>query len=186
MSPTPPAIVRRSLRRRSYLAGGQTLLPTMKQRLAAPSDVVDVRQASPELKGITVSGDTVTIGAATTHAEVARLRRRAKQAIPALANLASLIGDPAVRHMGTIGGSLANNDPAADYPGGGAGARRHRQDQQALDRGGRLLHRPVQTALEDGEMITKVSFPIPAEGRLRQVPQPGLALCHVPACSSPS
>src|SRR5688572_28860556 len=81
-----------------YLAGGQTLLPTMKQRLAAPSDVIDLRKL-PELKGISVTGDAVTIGAATTHAEV-NTSDAVKKAIPALAYLASLIGDPAVRHMG--------------------------------------------------------------------------------------
>ena len=96
------------------IAGGQTLLPTMKQRLAMPSDLIDLRGLS-ELKGIDVSGGTVTVGAATTHAEVAA-HAGIRAAIPALACLAAGIGDPAVRHMGTIGGSLANNDPAADYP----------------------------------------------------------------------
>ena len=97
-----------------YLAGGQTLLPTMKQRLAAPADVIDVARLA-ELKGISASGDAVTIGAATPHAEV-NASEAVKKAIPALAALAGMIGDPAVRHRGTIGGSLANNDPAADYP----------------------------------------------------------------------
>src|SRR5205085_8787523 len=97
-----------------YLAGGQTLIPTMKQRLAAPSDLIDISRLA-ELKGIAASGDVVTIGAATTHAEVER-SDAVRRAIPALAILAGLIGDPAVRHRGTLGGSLANNDPAADYP----------------------------------------------------------------------
>jgi len=97
-----------------YLGGGQTLLPTMKQRLAAPSDLIDVTTID-GMSGIAVSGDTVTIGAGTTHAEVAASAEVAA-AIPALASLASHIGDPAVRNRGTIGGSIANNDPAADYP----------------------------------------------------------------------
>ena len=95
-----------------YIAGGQTLLPTMKQRLAAPSDLIDIGRL-PELKGIAVAGDKLTIGGGMTHAEVADSDVAAK-AIPALAALAATIGDPAVRHLGTIGGSLANNDPAAD------------------------------------------------------------------------
>src|ERR1700730_12868683 len=97
-----------------YLAGGQTLIPTMKQRLAAPSDLIDIARLA-ELKGIGASGEVVSIGAATTHAEVER-SDAVRRAIPALALLAGLIGDPAVRHRGTLGGSLANNDPAADYP----------------------------------------------------------------------
>ena len=96
------------------LSGGMTLIPTMKTRLAAPSDLVDLSRIK-ELQGIKVSGKTVTIGAATTHYDVAR-DEKLKKACPALAQLASLIGDPAVRHLGTIGGSIANNDPAADYP----------------------------------------------------------------------
>jgi len=97
-----------------YISGGQTLLPTMKARLAAPSDLVDLTTIE-GMSGIAVDGSTVTIGAATTHAEVAASAEVAS-AIPALAALASHIGDPAVRNRGTIGGSIANNDPAADYP----------------------------------------------------------------------
>src|SRR5690606_24731131 len=93
---------------------GMTLIPAMKTRLAAPSDVIDIARIG-ELKGITVSGSTVTIGAATTHAAVAA-SAELKRALPALAELAAHIGDPHVRHKGTIGGSVANNVPAADYP----------------------------------------------------------------------
>src|SRR5215468_2827255 len=92
-----------------YLAGGQTLIPVMKQRLASPSDVIDLARIR-DLVGIDVSGDTVTIKAATPHYDVAS-SAAVQKAIPALAYLASTIGDPAVRHCGTIGGSLANNDP---------------------------------------------------------------------------
>src|SRR5437870_6039413 len=97
-----------------YLAGGHTLIPVMKQRLASPSDVIDLGKIK-ELIGIEPSGDGIVIKAATTHYDVAT-SDTVKKAIPALSYLASLIGDPAVRHRGTIGGSLANNDPAADYP----------------------------------------------------------------------
>ena len=97
-----------------YLAGGHTLVPVMKQRLASPSDLIDLGKLK-DLIGIEASGDTLTIKAATTHCDVAT-SGPAQKAIPALAYLASLIGDPAVRHRGTIGGSIANNDPNADYP----------------------------------------------------------------------
>ena len=97
-----------------YLAGGHTLIPVMKQRLASPSDVIDLGKLK-DLIGIEASADTLTIKAATTHYDVAT-SGPAQKAIAALAHLASLIGDPAVRHRGTIGGSIANNDPAADYP----------------------------------------------------------------------
>src|SRR5882757_3156579 len=99
-----------------YLAGGHTLIPVMKQRLASPSDVIDLGKIK-DLIGIEVSADAVTIKAATTHYDVAG-NGPLKKALPALAHLASMIGDPAVRHRGTLGGSIANNDPAADYPAG--------------------------------------------------------------------
>jgi carbon-monoxide dehydrogenase medium subunit len=153
-----------------YLAGGQTLLPTMKQRLAAPSDLIDLRRI-PELKGISVSGDAVTIGAATTHAEV-NASDAVKKAIPALAYLAGLIGDPAVRHMGTIGGSLANNDPAADYPAAvmalDATIKTDRRTIGAED----FFTGLFSTALEPGEVIVSVSFPIPAKAAYAKFDNP--------------
>src|SRR5258706_12323274 len=97
-----------------YLAGGHTLIPVMKQRLASPSDVIDLGRIK-ELVGIDVSADAVTIKAATPHYDVAT-SEPAQKAIPALAYLASLIGDPAVRYRGTIGGSVAHQDPAPDHP----------------------------------------------------------------------
>src|ERR1700736_30683 len=100
-----------------YLAGGHPLIPVMKQRLASPSDVIDLGKIT-DLIGIEVSGDTLTIKAATTHYDVAA-SGPVQRAIPALAHLASLIGDPAVRYRGTLGGSIANNDPAAGYPAAG-------------------------------------------------------------------
>src|SRR5262245_39048281 len=97
-----------------YLAGGQTLLPVMKQRLAAPSDVIDLARIK-ELVGIDASSDTLTIKAATTYYDI-MTSAAVKKAIPAIAHLTSMLGDPAVRYRGTIGGSIANNDPAADFP----------------------------------------------------------------------
>ena len=143
-----------------YLSGGQTLIPTMKQRLAAPSDVIDL-SAIAELKGIEATGEAVSIGAAATHAEV-HASDAVRQAIPALADLAGLIGDPAVREMGTIGGSLANNDPAADYPAAvlalGATVHTSRRSLAADDFFAGLF----ATSLEEGEIVARVTFPVPA------------------------
>ncbi len=140
------------------LAGGQTMLPTMKHRLASPSDIVDLAGIA-ELRGITVDNDTVTIGAMTSHAEVAA-SADIRAAIPALAKLAGNIGDPAVRNRGTIGGSIANNDPAADYPAAvialGATVKTSQRDIAGDD----FFTGMFETALEENELITAVSFPI--------------------------
>src|SRR3984893_4708604 len=142
-----------------YLAGGQTLIPTMKQRLAAPSDLIDISRLA-ELKGIAASGDVVTIGAATSHAEVER-SDGVRRAIPALAALASLIGDPAVRHRGTLGGSLANNDPAADYPAAvlalGATIKTNKRKIEA----DKFFKGLYETELEPGALLTSVASPAP-------------------------
>jgi carbon-monoxide dehydrogenase medium subunit len=153
-----------------YLAGGQTLLPTMKQRLASPSDVIDVRKLS-ELKGISVTGDAVTIGAATTHAEV-NASDAVKKAIPALAYLAGLIGDPAVRHMGTIGGSLANNDPAADYPAAAMALNATIKTDKRTIAAEDFFTGLFSTALEPGELIVSVSFPVPAKAAYAKFDNP--------------
>jgi carbon-monoxide dehydrogenase medium subunit len=153
-----------------YLAGGMTLIPTMKQRLAAPSDLIDITRLG-DLKGISGGKEMVTIGAATTHAEVAT-SDAIKNAIPALAALAGKIGDPAVRHRGTLGGSLANNDPAADYPAGvlGLGATVHTNKRTiAADD---FFKGMFTTALEDGEIITKVAFPVPDKAAYMKFPNP--------------
>ena len=141
------------------MAGGMTLLPTLKQRLDAPSDVIDLA-AIDSLKGISKDGDTITIGAMTCHYDVAS-SDVVQQAIPALAELAGGIGDPAVRHRGTIGGSIANADPAADYPAGvvGLGATIITNSREiAADN---YFLGLFETALEEGEIITAVRFPIP-------------------------
>src|SRR6185503_14180631 len=144
-----------------YLAGGQTLLPVMKQRLASPSDVIDLAKIK-DLVGVVPTNNGIEIKAATTHYDVAQ-NDAVKKAIPALAYLASLIGDPAVRHRGTIGGSLANNDPAADYPAAvlalGATVKTNKRSISADD----FFKGLFTTALEDGEIITAVSFPVQAK-----------------------
>jgi carbon-monoxide dehydrogenase medium subunit len=153
-----------------FLSGGQTLLPVMKQRLAAPSDVIDLARIK-ELIGTELSGDAVTIKAATTHYDVAQ-SDVVQKSIPALAHLASMIGDPAVRHRGTIGGSLANNDPAADYPAAvlalGATIKTTKREIAAQD----FFKGLFATALEDGEIITAVSFPIPAKAGYAKMRHP--------------
>ncbi|HCL67573.1 MAG TPA: carbon monoxide dehydrogenase [Rhizobium sp.] len=142
-----------------YVAGGQTLIATMKQRLAQPSDLVDLRHV-PSMKGISVDGRDVTIGAAVTHAEVAS-SALLKSLCPAICHLAGMIGDPHVRHLGTIGGSIANNDPAADYPaamlGLGATIVTDRREIPADD----FFLGLFETALWEGEIITAVRFRAP-------------------------
>lgn len=154
----------------SLMAGGQTLLPTLKLRLASPSDVVDIGGLS-ELAGISVAGGNVTIGAATTHAAVAG-SSDVQGAISALAALASVIGDPQVRNMGTIGGSIANNDPASDYPaaivGLGATVTTTKRDIGADD----FFTGLFETALDEGEIIKSVSFPTPEAAGYSKFPQP--------------
>jgi len=143
------------------LSGGMTLIPAMKTRLAAPSDLVDLGHIK-ELKGIKVSGKTVTIGAATTHAEVAA-DEKLKKVAPAVAHLASLIGDPHVRHKGTIGGSIANNDPAADYPAAMLALDATIVTNKRSIQAGKFFTGLFETALKDGEIVTAVSFTAPAK-----------------------
>lgn len=152
------------------LAGGQTLLPTMKQRLAAPSDLVDVTHID-ALKGITAGADAVTIGAAVTHAEVASSAEVAAL-IPALAALASHIGDPAVRHRGTIGGSVANNDPAADYPAAVLGLNGTISTNKRTISADDFFTGMFETALDDDEIIVSVTFPKPQAANYQKFPNP--------------
>ncbi len=141
------------------LAGGMTLLPTIKLRLAKPSALVDLGRLG-DLKGITVAGGIVTIKAMTRHADVLRSADVAK-AIPALVTLAGGIGDVQVRHRGTIGGSVANNDPAADYPAGclglGATIVTSKRELAADD----FFQALFTTALQPDEIITEIKFPVP-------------------------
>ncbi|HUN50945.1 MAG TPA: xanthine dehydrogenase family protein subunit M [Candidatus Sulfotelmatobacter sp.] len=152
------------------LAGGQTLLPTLKQRLARPSALVDLGGIA-ELRGIKVGGGTVTIGATTRHAEVAASADVAK-AIPALAALAGGIGDRQVRNMGTIGGSLANNDPAADYPAAVLGLNATVHTNKRKIAADSFFKGMFETALEDGEIITAVEFPVPQKAAYMKFDNP--------------
>jgi carbon-monoxide dehydrogenase medium subunit len=153
-----------------YLAGGMTIIPTMKQRLASPSDLIDLADLA-ELSGIRRDGDALVIGATTSHAEVAT-SEEVRSAIPALAELAGHIGDPAVRARGTIGGSIANADPAADYPAAvvalGATVETSSRSIAADD----FFTGLFETALEDGELITAVRFPVPARAGWAKFPNP--------------
>lgn len=153
-----------------FLGGGQTLLPTMKQRLAAPSDLVDVTKIA-DMKGISANGDGVTIGAATTHYEVST-SDLVKQKLPGLASLAGGIGDPAVRHMGTMGGSISNNDPAADYPAAlvalGATVVTSKRELAAED----FFTGMFETALEEDEIVVAIKFPGAAASAYAKYPNP--------------
>jgi len=143
------------------LAGGHTLLPTMKQRLASPSDLVDLWGIG-ELRGISADSSSVTVGAMTTHAEVAA-SADVRAAIPALADLAEGIGDPQVRNCGTIGGSIANNDPAADYPAALVALKATVNTTQRSISADEFFTGMFETDLEDGEIIVSVSFSVPSK-----------------------
>ena len=152
------------------LAGGMTLLPTMKQRLAAPSDLIDLSGIA-ELSGITRDGREVVIGAMTRHADVAASEVILK-AIPALASLAGGIGDPAVRHCGTIGGSVANADPAADYPAGVLALDATIETTERRIAADDFFTGLFETALEPAEIITAVRFRIPDRAHYLKFPHP--------------
>ncbi len=153
-----------------YLAGGQTLIQAMKLRLSSSERLVDLGAVS-DLKGIKVDGGTVTIGAMTTHATVAR-SAEVQKAIPALAELAGGIGDQMVRNVGTIGGSIANADPAACYPAAvlGLGATIH-TDQRSIAADS-FFTGMYETALKPGELIVSVSFPVPQKAAYIKYKQP--------------
>src|SRR6202048_4313773 len=152
------------------LAGGMTLLPTIKQRLPAPRALIDLSKI-PQLFGISVDGDVLTVGAMTRHVDVAE-SELVRSKIPLLASLAAGIGDPAVRNRGTIGGSVANNDPSADYPAAvlalGATVKTNKRSIAADD----FFKGLFSTALADGEIITAVSFPIPAKAGYSKMRHP--------------
>src|SRR6186713_758856 len=153
-----------------FLAGGQTLLPVMKQRLASPSDVIDLGKIK-ELHGVELSGDVLTIKAATTYYDIMQ-NADVKKAIPAIVHLTSVLGDPQVRYRGTIGGSVANNDPAADFPAAvlalGATVKTNKRSIGGDD----FFKGLFSTALEDGEIITAISFPVPAKAGYSKMRHP--------------
>ncbi len=153
-----------------FLAGGMTLIPTMKQRLAQPSDLIDLSGIG-ELTGIRRDGDALVIGAMTRHADVAS-SEDVKSAIPALAALASHIGDPQVRNRGTLGGSIANADPAADYPAAVVGLNATVKTNQREIAADEFFTGLFETALDEQEVITEVRFPIPEKAAYAKFPNP--------------
>ncbi len=153
-----------------YLAGGHTLLPTMKQGLATPTDVIDLT-AIKGFSGIKVSKTAVTIKAGTTHQEVTT-SKEVKKAIPALAEMAGKIGGVHVRHKGTIGGSIANNDPAADYPSACLGLGATIETNKRKIDADKFFTGMFETALKAGEIITAVHFPIPKKAAHQKFPNP--------------
>ena len=161
------------------LAGGMTLIPTMKARLAQPSHLIDIAGIA-ELSGIEAKDGKLSIGAATKHVDVSR-SAVVKKAIPALAYLASQIGDPQVRNRGTIGGSVANNDPAADYPAAvlalDAAVVTNKREIAAGD----YFQGMFATALEEGEIIVSIKFNIPKRAAYEKFPHPasGYAMAGV-------
>jgi len=153
-----------------YLAGGQTLLPVLKQRLASPSDVIDLAKIK-DLAGCLGTNNGIEIKAATTHYDVSQ-DATVRKAIPALCHLASLIGDPAVRYRGTIGGSLANNDPSADYPAAVLALNATIKTNKRTIAADEFFKGLFSTALQDSEIITAVSFPVIDKAGYAKFPHP--------------
>lgn len=153
-----------------YLGGGQSLIPVMKLGLAAPSDLVSVASLR-ELKGIRREGKDLVVGAAVTHAEVAE-SAEVRGAIPALADLASHIGDAQVRNRGTLGGSLAHDDPAADYPAAALALGATIQTDRRTIPADAFFLGMYETALQPDEMIVAVRFPVPEKAAYAKQPHP--------------
>ena len=162
------------------LAGGQSLVASLKLRLSQPGTLVDLSGVA-ELRGIRREGDNIVVGAMTRHAEVAS-SKEVQSAIPALAALAEGVGDRQIRNMGTIGGSIANNDPAADYPAGvlalNATVNTNKRKIAADD----FFKGLYETALQDGEIITSVTFPIPRKAAYVKFAQPASRFALVGVC----
>jgi len=152
------------------VAGGMTLLPTLKLRLAKPSQLIDLASV-PGLKGITEEGDAVVIGAMTRHVEV-NTSDIVKRGIPALAAMAGMIGDPAVRNRGTIGGSISNNDPAADYPGAVVALNATVRTNKREIPGDDFFTGIFETALQPGEIVTGVKIPKVAQANYQKFRNP--------------
>src|SRR3954451_20198904 len=163
----------------TFLSGGHTLLPAMKLRLAGPSDLVDLNGIA-ELRGFERKGDTISIGALMRHREVAE-SDVVKLAIPTLAEAVGTIGDPAVRHRGTIGGSIANNDPSADYAAAGLALGATIVTDKRSIPADAYFQGLFTTALDEGEIVTRVEFPIPKRAGYAKFRNPAsrYALCGV-------
>lgn len=161
------------------LSGGMTLIPTLKQRLASPTHLVDISQLE-ELRGIALSDGVLRVGAATRHAEIAA-SALVRHRLPALAQLAGGIGDPQVRNRGTIGGSVANNDPAADFPAAVLGTGATVITTERAITADQFFVGMFQTALQAHELIVAVEFPLPAQARYEKFRHPasGFALVGV-------
>ena len=154
----------------AFLAGGMTTIPSMKLGLASYKDIIDIKGIK-KLSGIKVSGKSVTIGATTKHAEVAN-SKEIKKAIPSLADLAEGIGDPAVRNRGTIGGSIANNDPAADYPSACIALNATIHTNSRKIEASKFFSGMFETALKKNELIESVEFKIPDRSSYQKHPNP--------------
>jgi carbon-monoxide dehydrogenase medium subunit len=152
------------------MSGGMTLIPTLKQRLAKPTDVVDLGGVK-ELAGIKVDGNNVVVGGMTRHYDVS-VSADVKKVIPALAYLAGHIGDPAVRNRGTMGGSVANNDPAADYPAAVLALNATVTTNSRTIKADDFFKGLFETALEDGELVTSISFPKADKAGYMKFPNP--------------
>ncbi|MAI11155.1 MAG: carbon monoxide dehydrogenase [Rhodospirillaceae bacterium TMED167] len=153
-----------------YLAGGMTLIPVLKQRLDQPSDVVDLGDLE-DMRGITEDGSAIVVKAMTTHHQV-HSSDLVNSKIPALADLAGTIGDPMVRNRGTIGGSLANNDPAASYPSAVLALNATINTDNRSIPADEFFTGMFDTALEEGELIVSVSFPVPEQAGYKHFPNP--------------
>jgi len=153
-----------------FLAGGMTTIPSMKLGLASYKDIIDIKKIS-KLSGIKVSGKTIKIGATTRHVEVAN-SKDVKKAIPSLAALAEGIGDPQVRNRGTIGGSIANNDPAADYPSACIALNAIIHTNSRKINAEKFFKGMFETSLKKGEIIEAVEFEIPKKSSYQKLPNP--------------
>ena len=153
-----------------FLAGGMTTIPSIKLGLASYKDIIDIKGIK-KLSGIKVSGKSVVIGATTKHAEVA-VSKEVKKSIPSLADLAEGIGDPAVRNRGTIGGSIANNDPAADYPAACLALNAIVHTNKRKIEASKFFKGLFETALKTGELIEAIEFQVPQKSSYQKCPNP--------------
>lgn len=162
--------VKAASKKSAFLSGGQTLIPSMKLRLSSFDDVINVKNIK-DLHGIKASSSKVKIGAATTHAEVAA-SKDVQKAIPSLAALAGMIGDPQVRNKGTLGGSIANNDPNACYPSAclALDAVIHTSDRKI--EAAKFFKGMFETALKKDEIVTAVEFTVPDSSCYIKIPNP--------------
>ena len=154
----------------AFLAGGMTTIPSMKLGLASYNDIIDIKKIK-KLSGIKVSRKSIIIGAITKHAEVAN-SKDVKKKIPSLAVLAEGIGDPQVRNRGTIGGSIANNDPAADYPSACIALNAIIHTSNRKIESSKFFKGMFETALKKGEIIESVEFQIPEKSSYQKFPNP--------------